>query len=361
MIDAMPPRRPPHLETFLTRHGNRMWYFRAGKGPRTPLPGLYNAPEFRTAYARALAAHLAAEAPAAHTLAWLLDQYLESPQWAATARETRKQFKYQFARMKERAGAAPLGHINAESVAAGRDARAARPSDANKYLKASVKLYGFAVERGWIKVNPARGIERLRTKGQGFHTWTEDEVAAYEARWPVGTRERLALDLMLYTGVRRSDVVRLGRQHVRNGEITIKTEKSVNMGRPIDITITVLPPLAASIKAAMTGDLAFLVTARGTPFGKESFGTWFAKACAAADVPGSSHGLRKIAAVRCAENGATEAELNAMFGWSDGSRESATYVAKANRAKLGRAGSLKMLSQPSPQTLNATIENKGKK
>jgi integrase len=307
------------------------------------MPGAFGSPEFRLAYSKALAAHEAGKQPTGYTLAWLIEQYLASPAWSSTAKETRKQFKYQFARMRERAAKAPLNELNAASIAAGRDARAGKPSDANKYLKASVKLFAFAVERGWMKQNPAKGIAKVKTEGQGFHTWTEDEVAAYEARWPLGTRERLALDLLLYTGVRRGDVVRLGRQHARNGEIVIRTEKSVNSGKPVEVTITILPPLARSIEAGPTGPLQFLMTAKGKPFGKESFGNWFRLACRAAGVPGSPHGLRKIAAVRCAENGATEIELNAMFGWADGSNESATYVRNASRAKMGRRGSVKML------------------
>jgi integrase len=216
-----------------------------------------------------------------------------------------------------------------------------------------VALFNFAVDRQFLQSNPAKGIAKLKTPSVGFHTWTEDEAKMFEGRWPLGTRERLAFDLLIYTGVRRSDVVRLGRQHTKGGEITITTEKSRNSGRPVAVTITILPPLARSIAAGKTGDMAYLVTAKGTPFGKESFGTWFKKACVEAKVPGSSHGLRKLAAVRMAENGATEAELNAVFGWAEGSDESATYIRKANRAKLARAGVVKML----PQTKSQTSEN----
>ncbi|WP_281407152.1 tyrosine-type recombinase/integrase [Methylobacterium sp. WL9] len=181
----------------------------------------------------------------------------------------------------------------------------------------------------------------LGSENAGFHAWTEDEVACFEARWKVGTRERLALDLMLYTGLRRGDVVRLGRPHVRNGEFTIRTEKT-----GITVTAPILPVLAKSIAATETGDLTFLATARGTPFAKESFGNWFRKVCTTAGVPGSGHGLRKAGARRAAEDGATESQLNALFGWADGSRESAVYTRTANRAKLARQAR----KIPAPQT-----------
>lgn len=348
----MPKKRPPYTETFLTRHGKRLWYFRVGHGKRVKLKGEYGSPEFTEAYRAALAKHSSGETQTGRTLGWLIDQYRRSPAYEALAGETKKQFKYQLDRMKAKSGSAPLVGITGSTIAAGRDARASRPSDANKFLKCSVALFRFAVDRQWMTNNPAKGITKLKTPSLGFHTWTEDEAQVFEERWPVGTRERLAFDLLVYTGVRRSDVVRLGRQHTRQGEITITTEKSRNMGKPVEVTITILPPLARSIEAAPTGDMTYLVTSKGTAFGKESFSNWFRKACRMAKVPGSSHGLRKLAAVRMAHNGATEAEMNAVFGWAEGSGESATYIRKASRKRLSRAGIVKVLSQtkiPNPK------------
>ena len=355
----MPKKRDPYIETFFTRHGKRIWYFRVGQGKRTRLPDTYGSPEFREAYRSALAQHVSGERDTGRTMAWLVEQYKASPAWANAANETKKQFRVQLQRIKERVGKAPIEEITPAAVAAGRDARAAKPSDANKFLKCMSALMAFAVDRQWLQSNPARGVAKLAVKGQGFHTWTEDEAKRFEERWPLGTRERLAFDLLVYSGVRRSDVVRLGRQHTRQGEITITTEKSRNSGRPVEVTITILPPLAASIAAAPTGDMTYLVTAKGTAFAKESFSNWFREACRAAGVPGSSHGLRKLAAVRMAENGATEMELNAVFGWADGSNESATYVRKASRAKLARAGVVKILpghSQTNSQTEKKKLE-----
>jgi integrase len=103
----------------------------------------------------------------------------------------------------------------------------------------------------------------------GFHTWKNEEIELFEKRWPIGTRERLALDLLLYTGLSRGDVVRLGRQHVTNGVITFRMEKQRGEGM---VYPPMLPVLAATISASKTGDLTFHVTERGTPFVKESFG-----------------------------------------------------------------------------------------
>jgi len=356
----MPKKRPLYTETFLTRHGKRLWYFRVGHGKRIRLPGVYGSAEFQEAYRAALAKHSSGEMKSGKTLAWLIDQYRHSPAYEALAKETKKQFRYQLDNLKKGAGPSPIAGISAATIAAGRDKRASKPSDANKFLKCSAALFRFAVDRQWLTDNPAKGISKLKTPSLGFHTWTEEEADAFERKWPVGSRERLAFDLLVYTGVRRSDVVRLGRQHTKAGEITITTEKSRNMGRPVEVTITILPPLARSIEATLTGDMTYLVTHKGTAFKKEAFGNWFRKACREAKVPGSAHGLRKLAAIRMAIAGATEAELNAVFGWSYGSSEAATYIAQASRKSLARSGIVKAMPKQS-QTSEKALENKGLK
>ena len=153
-------------------------------------------------------------------------------------------------------------------------------------------------------------------------------MAAYEARWPIGTRQRVWLDVLAYTGLRRGDAVRLGRQHVRNGVARVKTEKT-----GVEVTLPILPVLQRSLEVGPCGDLTLIVGASGKPMTKESFGNAFKDACLAAGVPGSAHGVRKIAATRAAENGATVAELEAIFGWHGGAMAS-HYTREANRVRF---------------------------
>jgi integrase len=155
-------------------------------------------------------------------------------------------------------------------------------------------------------------------------------VAAYERCWPIGTRQRVWLDVLLYTGLRRGDAVRFGRQHVRDGVGTIKTEKS---GFTLTVTLPVLPVLAQTLATGPCGDLTFIAGERGQPLTKESFANLFRAACRAAKVPGSAHGVRKIAATRAANHGATVAQLEAIFGWSGGTMAS-HYTRSADRRRL---------------------------
>ena len=164
-------------------------------------------------------------------------------------------------------------------------------------------------------------------------------MAAYEKRWPVGTRQRVWLDVLLYTGLRRGDAVRLGRQHVRDGVATIKTEKT-----DTEVTLPILPVLAETLAAGPCGDLAFIAGSRGQPMAKKTFSNEFQIACRAAGVPGSAHGVRKIAATRAANAGATVAQLEAIFGWSGG-RMAALYTRAADRRRLAMEAMTKLANE----------------
>ena len=115
----------------------------------------------------------------------------------------------------------------------------------------------------------------------------------------------LALALLCFTGVRRSDVVQLGHQHVRDGRLVFRPHKGRTRGG-VTIDIPILPALQRIVDSSPVGDLTFLVTERGRPFTAAGFGNWFRACCDQAGLKGLfAHGLRKAAAARAAENGAT--------------------------------------------------------
>jgi len=317
----MPRPRPPHLHREETRHGGVVWYVRKGHGPRIRIKAEYGSDEFWSEYRAALeGTPKASKAAKTNTLAWALDRYRNSSAWAALANATRRQRETIFKAVVKTAGTVPLKDITAETIRAGRERRAATPHGANNFLKSMRGFFAWALDEKLIAVDPTKGVKLLAgaNDADGFHAWTQEEVDRFEARWPVGTRERLAFDLLLYTGLRRGDAVRVGRQHERDGVIAIRTEKHAKCRPGELVSIPILPPLAASIAATKTGDLTYLVTEAGQPWVKESFGNWFGDACRKAGCPGSAHGLRKAGATRAAERGASERQLMAIFGWSTG-------------------------------------------
>ncbi len=155
--------------------------------------------------------------------------------------------------IQETAGSESLTNIDRGVILAGRDKRRDKPRAANTFLKAM---------RGIVPTLNAKLLTGANDDAR-FLGWTEDELVRFEAKWPVGTRQRLAFDLSLHSGFRRGDAVKIGRQHVRSGEPS-KTGDVVP--RPI------LRMLAESIAAPPTGDLTCIISEQGRAFTKESYG-----------------------------------------------------------------------------------------
>ena len=149
-------------------------------------------------------------------------------------------------------------------------------------------------------------------------------------------------DIYCYAGRRRGDAAALGKQHVKNAIISIDTEKTDTR-----VTIPILDILKA-LDAGPTGDLAFIATLTGNPMTKESVGNASRDACRDAGIKKSAHGLRKAAATRAANNGASEAQLEAIFGW-EGGKMAALYTKTANRTKLA-SGAMNMLARTENET-----------
>ncbi|WP_170149790.1 tyrosine-type recombinase/integrase [Rhodoplanes roseus] len=273
----------------------------------------------------------------AGTVRWLIDQYRLTPSWTGLAPATRKQREAIFRQVIEAAGHEPLTRVTQRTIVHGRDRRASTPVQCRHYLDAMRGLFRWAVDERRVKLDPTEGVKAPTPKKSiGFPVWTADDVEKFEAKYPLGTRERVAFDVLRYTGFRRSDAVLFGRQHVRNGIIRLRTQKT---GEPV--TISMPPALAATIEAGPVGDLTFITNVNGSAFVVESFGNWFRDVCRAAKVEKSAHGLRKWYASRLAEEGATSKELQAACGWTS-SRMAELYTRSADRERLGLSGSRRM-------------------
>jgi integrase len=363
-MEAMPRPRPPHLHRETTRHGKTVWYVRVDKGARIRLRAEFGTEEFNAQYRMAVSVQPPPTkgGPASGTLEWLIDRYRETAAWqielsAATRRQRENIFKQVIAS----AGNEPYRRITEGTIIAGRDRRAATPDQARHFLDTMRGLFRWARDARHVKVDPTSSVKNPpRKKGPGFVAWTEEDVARYEKRWPLGTRQRVWLDVILYSGLRRGDAVRFGRPHVRNGIGRIKVEKADGM---ITVTIPILPVLQTTLDAGPVGDLTFIVGARGEPLTKESFGNEFREACRAAEVKGSAHGVRKIAAATAAMNGATTEQLKALFGWTSDAMP-ALYTRSADRDRMGREAGRLLLNDertsiPAPKRQVRAPERKG--
>ena len=184
----------------------------------------------------------------------------------------------------------------------------------------------------------------------GFATWTATHIAQYRARHVLGTRARLALELLYGSMQRRGDIVRLGRQHVHGGALALRQQKT---GAQVDTPL--LDELAAAIDAMPKVEhLTFLVTEFGKRFSPAGFGNWFREQCNAAALPKnlSAHGLRKAGATRLAEHGCTDHEIMAWGGWS-----TLKEVQRYTRRQTARASLCVRLTSSKPERKWLTLRH----
>ena len=267
----------------------------------------FDSEAFWKAYATALAEPKPKQSTG--SLSYLCDFYFRSPAFKRLAPSTRDWRRRLLDRVCAEHGEKPFARMEPRHVRALRDEMIETPFEADKLLKALRKLFEFGMEQDLLNDNPARKVKFLRPRSSGFHTWSWLEIEQYVSVHPVGTKAHLAFALLAFTGQRRSDVVRMGPQHVRDGWIIVNQIKG---GRRIEIPI--LPQLQATLDVTETGHLAFLTTAYGKPFSVEGFGNRFRDWCNEAELPHcTAHGLRKAGASAAAENGATASQLQAIF------------------------------------------------
>jgi len=283
-------------------------------------------------------------------------RYLGSAAFAALAVTTQKMRRAVLERFRLEHGDKRIRKL--EAVHVGRLIGKVRPWAQRNMLKTLRGLAVFCIAENLLDADPTVGVKLAKAKDTGgFETWSEIEIEQYRKRHPLGTRSRLAFELLLGTMAARSDVVRLGSQHISDGGILSFRRRKT--GAPVDIPI--LPELRTAIDAMSRAErnMTFVMTELGKPFTAAGFGNWFRDQCDLAGVSKSAHGLRKAGATRLAEVGASDHEIMAWGGWSSLS-EVQRYTRAANRKRLALEAAEKLKAGTKVANLEARLANQGK-
>ena len=272
-----------------------------------------------------------------NSLAWLSSQYFNSAKFKQLAPNTQTVRRRILNRICEKDGHKPFSLLEPRHIRMRRDAKLETPAAANNELKVFKQLFSFAAEYDLAERNPAKDVPYLKTYSEGFHSWSPEEVIQFQGHHPIGTKARLAFELLLLTGQRRSDIVKFGHRHVKDGWFVFTQEKNRNR-KPVKLSIPILPELQLVLSNSRLGKDSFLVTEFDKSFTSNGFGNWFRKRCNEAGLPQcTAHGLRKAGATRAAENGATDQQLMTMFGWTT-SKQVIHYTRAANQKTLAESG-----------------------
>jgi len=324
---------PKYVQAWVDGRDSRAYYYLRRRGfPRVRLPGLPWSPTFMAAYEAAMSGArtaIGAGRVKPGSVAAVVAEYLDSHQFfGSKSAGTQRMRRGILERFRAAYGERPFALLPPEWIEALLDSKP--PHAARSWLVTLRSLCQFAVKRRYLRTDPTANIKQRTIKGDGFHCWTDAEIAQFEAHHPIGTKPRLAL--LLYTAQRRSDVVKMGRQHIRDGWLHVKQEKT---DKPL--AIPVHPELRAVLDATPSEHLTFLVTATGKPYGPNHFSETFREWCDAAGLPKrcTAHGLRKAACRRFAEAECSGPEIMSISGHAT-LKELVRYTKAADQAKMAR-------------------------
>lgn len=347
-MDDMGKNRPLYLQRHTTRHGLTVWYVRVKRGPLIRIKAEYGTDEFNALYMAAISGQPIPKPKAnSASLQWLYDRYRESQKWSALSKATQRQRENILGRVMAKSGHEPFKAIDSSDIEAGKDARKDTPAQARNYLDAMKGLFRWAKANDHIETDPTEDVEapqRLRGS-HGHQAWDEADLAAYRERWPLGTRQRVWVEVLLGTGLRRGDAVKAGKMHVKDGVFSLPTEKTGMV-----MYCVIESELQAALDAGPIGRFHFICGERGEPLTKETFGNFFRTACNDAGVKKSAHGVRKLATTIDAERGYTERELEAKYAWTGGFMAS-LYTKTANRKRMVIEAARRSMLLPGNQRL----------
>jgi integrase len=350
----------------IDRHGKRRVRFRKN-GLTTYIAGIPWSEDFMRAYATALEAampcsngNIGAGRTLPGSLNALVTSYYKSPEFRglkASSQKVRRQviekFRGERAPSGQLYGDKPikgLARVHIKEIIGG---RAATPEAANSLLKALRILLDFAVDAGMIPTNPALGVKRYKSRGEGFHCWTEDEITVFRGAYPIGTRERLVFSLCLFTGQRISDVVTMGWQNItkdKKGRDWIAV-RQIKTGTSLSVCMH--PELAEVLAAVPRTNLTILTDETGAPFVASKIGAWFAERCDGVGLPQcTAHGLRKAAATRLADAGCSTEMIKAITGHRS-ARQVEEYIRTVNQRRLAeQALAMQLQAEENIRALN---------
>jgi integrase len=293
----------------------------------------------------------------------LIACYVETTKFKGLAAETKRQRWSIMRRLQNDAGGNPVKLLTRERVA--QKLSTLTPFMHRNWDRALRPLFAYAVTIGWTKENPFDQIEKPKLpKSNGFKAWTEFEIEMYRERWPLGTMQRLAIELLINTMLRGADAIKLGSQHIQKTKDGPRIRDFTTQKTGAVLTLPVLPELEAAIRAAPSGQLTFLVSESGQPFKAQNWGKWFAAACDAAGLPKEgkafrAHGLRKAGMIRLARAGCPLYEIAAWSGHTKW-QQIEVYIREAQQELLA-VNAIERLNRKEGRMPSASSEARGTK
>jgi site-specific recombinase XerD len=277
--------------------------------------------QFLQAYVR-----ISGEAPApkprtfgADSLGAGVTAYLGSSAYHGMANSTKERWRPRCDDIRHRYGSARLEDLSARNIK--KDLSAYEGHSRNNRLKVWRSLCSYWDEMGDIDINVALQVAKSKTEDTGgFTPWTRDDFAAFRDHWPIGTKQRLAFELMYRTCAAIGDACNLTRGQVKDGWLTYTRQKSKSTATcPFDVAGPEWFGATDDLQACLAVEpqhITFMTTKGGKSRSPKAASSWFSKAATAAgiDLDKAAHGIRKGRAAMFKENGASADQRMAILG-----------------------------------------------
>lgn len=331
--------KPKFVSHYIDCRGRLRWRFRRSGFPESQTTSAFGSEDWWEWYSTAFESKpkaIGADRTKPGSIHALAVAYYAATNFTQLKPGTKRTYRGVLDRYREEYGDLPADRLEAHHIRRQMDKVAKEMLEqgntvtpANTMLKVLRSVMRFAVDRGFVRTDPTFGVRMLKHQSEGFHTWTEGEIAQFEERWPVASKQRLGFDLLLYTAQRSGDVRQMTVHQIAADRVIVRQDKT---GQPVDIPQH--PQLQASLAAHKLEHLVVLTTKNGKPYSEKGFGNWIKKAAVSAGLPHcSAHGLRKAAARRLAEAGCSPHEIMSITGHQS-LKEVERYTREANRRGL---------------------------
>jgi integrase len=331
--------RIPYVKVYTDRNGILRRYFRRRGCKPVPLPGVPGSAEFMAAYQSALGepASIPSARQGRGTVGALIYDYLKSAGFSNLKPASQRVYRIVLDRFGILHGHRMVHDMPRSAAAAYiHEIGAVRPGMANLTRKVLRRLLAYGLRLGYRGDNPITEIDSYRLGTH--HTWTDAELTAFEAKWPLGTRERLAYALLLHTAQRVGDVVKMRRADISIGQIAVVQQKTGTV-----LSIPMHGDLLAALKSGPANGLQLIGAPNGQPITARALTDMMKRAAAAAGLPPGClpHGLRKAQMRRLAESGASTKQIASISGHQT-LKEVERYTAAADQRRLSRGAIAKL-------------------
>jgi integrase len=331
----MPRRLPPGVEKNAVK-GKPYYYLRIKRGRRIRLPDDPKSEAFREAYARALGDYRSpVKTNGADTISAVIESYIRGP-YAGLAEMSKPGYMSRLNSIREQIGHRSVGGLTRERIEKFLAPLADRPAAQLDTLKKLRILIKHAISKGLLSQDPSLGIKRAKQKE--IRAWTDAEMAAFEERWPIGTKQRTAYALMLNAGTARVDVHRITWRQIDSTSVDYTRHKS-----KVPVQIGIAASLRKALDAAPREHATVINTEFGKPFTIDGFSGFMRDAMNRAGLPidCKPHGLRKTLGRLLADAGVSAHDIMAALGHTT-LAQAEKYTREADRKRGARRAVLSL-------------------